>query len=145
MAWTNPRTWVTGETVTAAQLNTHLRDNMDYAAEQDTDTVNDVDAAGDIEVILDRVGQVVTGYFVVSGNGGGSLTSAAKSYASLIPAGFRPVRTLFFPALLIDGSTVQDNHAAFAIYASGTVWKSNIVHTIGAGDEMRSTLSWRIA
>lgn len=28
--WTTPRTWVTGELVTAALLNTHLRDNMDY-------------------------------------------------------------------------------------------------------------------
>lgn len=28
MAWTAPRTWVTGEVVTAAQLNTHLRDNI---------------------------------------------------------------------------------------------------------------------
>ncbi len=28
MAWTAPRTWVTGETVTAALLNTHIRDNL---------------------------------------------------------------------------------------------------------------------
>lgn len=28
MEYTSPRTWVTGETVTASQLNTHLRDNM---------------------------------------------------------------------------------------------------------------------
>lgn len=28
MAWTAPRTWVTGETVTAAMMNTDVRDNM---------------------------------------------------------------------------------------------------------------------
>lgn len=28
MAWTVPRTWVTGEIVTASLLNTHLRDNL---------------------------------------------------------------------------------------------------------------------
>lgn len=28
VAWTNPRTWVAGETVTAAQMNTHVRDNL---------------------------------------------------------------------------------------------------------------------
>lgn len=28
MAWTNPRTWVTSETVTAALMNTHVRDNL---------------------------------------------------------------------------------------------------------------------
>lgn len=28
MTWTAPRTWVAGETVTAALLNTHVRDNL---------------------------------------------------------------------------------------------------------------------
>lgn len=28
MAWTSPRTWVSGETVTAALMNTHVRDNL---------------------------------------------------------------------------------------------------------------------
>jgi hypothetical protein len=28
MAWTTPRSWVAGEVVTAALLNTHLRDNL---------------------------------------------------------------------------------------------------------------------
>ena len=28
MAWTAPRTWVTGETVTAAVMNAHVRDNL---------------------------------------------------------------------------------------------------------------------
>lgn len=28
MAWTAPRTWVTGEVVTAAIMNTHVRDNL---------------------------------------------------------------------------------------------------------------------
>lgn len=28
MTWENPKTWVTGELVTAAMLNTHLRDNL---------------------------------------------------------------------------------------------------------------------
>jgi hypothetical protein len=30
MAWTTPRTWVTNEIVTAAQLNSHLRDNTRF-------------------------------------------------------------------------------------------------------------------
>lgn len=28
MAWTNPRSWVAGEVLTASTLNTHLRDNL---------------------------------------------------------------------------------------------------------------------
>lgn len=30
MAWTTPRTWVTGELMTSGTLNTHLRDNQRY-------------------------------------------------------------------------------------------------------------------
>jgi len=30
MAWTTPRTWVTGEVVTASIMNTHIRDNLRY-------------------------------------------------------------------------------------------------------------------
>ena len=30
MAWTAPRTWVTNEVVTAANMNTHVRDNLSY-------------------------------------------------------------------------------------------------------------------
>lgn len=30
MAWTSPRTWVANAIVTAAQLNTHLRDNLSW-------------------------------------------------------------------------------------------------------------------
>lgn len=30
MAWTTPRTWTTSETVTAAMMNAHVRDNLAY-------------------------------------------------------------------------------------------------------------------
>ena len=30
MVWTTPRTWVTAEMVTAALMNTHVRDNLDW-------------------------------------------------------------------------------------------------------------------
>ena len=33
MGWTTPRTWVANETVTAAQMNTHVRDNVAYLYE----------------------------------------------------------------------------------------------------------------
>lgn len=32
--WTTPRTWVTGEVITAAQLNAHVRDNFDYCRQR---------------------------------------------------------------------------------------------------------------
>lgn len=30
MAWTNPKTWSVGETLTASNFNTHVRDNLNY-------------------------------------------------------------------------------------------------------------------
>jgi len=42
MAWTTPRTWVTGEVVTAALLNTHLRDNLDETAPATVTTAGDL-------------------------------------------------------------------------------------------------------
>lgn len=32
MAWTTPRTWTSGETLTAANMNTHVRDNENWLA-----------------------------------------------------------------------------------------------------------------
>lgn len=32
MAWTSPKTWSVAETVTAANVNTHLRDNLNWLA-----------------------------------------------------------------------------------------------------------------
>lgn len=32
MAWTDPKTWSVNEVVTAANMNTHLRDNLDWLA-----------------------------------------------------------------------------------------------------------------
>lgn len=46
MAWTDPRTWATGELVTAALLNTHLRDNLNYLLSPNNDFVRHVDGTG---------------------------------------------------------------------------------------------------
>lgn len=40
MAWTSPRTWVAGTVLTAAQLNTDVRDNLGYL--KATPTINTV-------------------------------------------------------------------------------------------------------
>jgi hypothetical protein len=42
MAWTTPRTWTVGEILTAANLNTHLRDNMLVAAGAKAATISDL-------------------------------------------------------------------------------------------------------
>lgn len=42
MAWTTPRTWVTGEVVTATEMNAHVRDNLNALRQASlaTGTVN---------------------------------------------------------------------------------------------------------
>lgn len=42
MAWTSPRTWVSGEVVSAALLNAHLRDNLLETAPAKVTTAGDV-------------------------------------------------------------------------------------------------------
>jgi hypothetical protein len=54
MAWTAPRTWVAGEVLTAALLNTHLRDNILETTPATVTTAGDVvvaDAANSIKRI----------------------------------------------------------------------------------------------
>lgn len=41
MAWTAPRTWTTGELVTAAIMNTHVRDNLLHLGDSAGTTVDD--------------------------------------------------------------------------------------------------------
>ena len=45
MAWTTPRTWVTGETVTAALLNTHVRDQFRETSPFTVTTAGDISYA----------------------------------------------------------------------------------------------------
>ena len=42
MAWTTPRTWVTGEVVTAALLNAQIKANMDLSAPAKLTTAGDM-------------------------------------------------------------------------------------------------------
>lgn len=87
MAWTTPRTWVTGETVTAALLNTHLRDNFNKTAPAV------VGAIGDL-VIGSGLNSVT---FLTVGNAGQFLTGGSNSPTwtnELGSASFSPVLKL---------------------------------------------------
>lgn len=67
MAWTAPRTWVAGETVTAALLNVHLRDNLNtfsdpwtaYTPTWTATTTNPTLGNGSIEGAYILVGRLV--------------------------------------------------------------------------------------
>ena len=55
MAWTSPRTWLAGEVLTAALLNTHLRDNLNAVRAGYATTLPASPADGDIAVLVDSI------------------------------------------------------------------------------------------
>ncbi len=56
MAWTAPRTWVTGETVTAALMNAHIRDNLLETSAATVTTAGDIAYADAANSMGSRVG-----------------------------------------------------------------------------------------
>ena len=75
MAWTTPRTWTTGEIVTAAYMNTHVRDNLLETSPAKITTTGDL-IVGNGPNALKRLG-IGSAYSVLSVNAGG--TDAAWS------------------------------------------------------------------
>lgn len=65
MAWTTPRTWVTGELVTAALLNTHLRDNL--AAITESDSTEWIDYVPTYTNLTSTTPTIVARYQIISG------------------------------------------------------------------------------
>ena len=53
MAWTAPRTWVAGEVLTAALLNTHLRDNLLALRCSYATTLPGSPSDGDLAILVD--------------------------------------------------------------------------------------------
>jgi len=56
--WTEPRTWVDGETPTGGQFNTHIRDNLKFLKETPVfdgsmNVTGDINATGDVNVADD--------------------------------------------------------------------------------------------
>jgi hypothetical protein len=68
LAWTTPLTWVASQLVTAAQLNTHLRDNMNETAVAKVTTAGDtVYATGPNALARRAIGGTGTVYQVSGG------------------------------------------------------------------------------
>lgn len=77
MAWTTPRTWTTGESVTAAILNQHVRDNLAFLKAPTSVSIIADDANTSSTVRLLELGHNTTG---TPGNGiGGYLEFRAET------------------------------------------------------------------
>jgi hypothetical protein len=85
MAWTNPKTWVASSPAGAAELNTHLRDNLNALKSPPTDAKNvgahstsstsyvDVDSTN-LSVTIETTG----GDILVTFSGSGSMAAAGN-------------------------------------------------------------------
>lgn len=90
-AWTTPRTWVTGEVVTAAQMNTHVRDNLNEL--RGGGIAISSQAAGDVICASSstQLGRVAAGATTAVLQGGGASTcpfyTSTPSVTSLATSG----------------------------------------------------------
>ncbi len=66
MAWTAPRTWVTAEVVTAALMNTHLRDNLLETSTAKVTTAGDLTYASGANALA-RLGIGAVDQFLIGG------------------------------------------------------------------------------
>lgn len=102
MTWTTPKTWVTGEPLTAGDLNTHLRDNLNALKTPPTAHVEPDEAAdfsaspGGNWVEVDATGDELTltitttgGDVLVHFHGGVSSSTAQSVYMDVAVDGAR--------------------------------------------------------
>lgn len=106
MAWTAPKTWVASATLTAADMNTHIRDNMlETGPAKATETGALIVSSG-VNVIAERI---VRSAYVVT-----SQTTASTSFVDLATAGPAVTATTGSTALAIWGCRA-DNTTASAL------------------------------
>lgn len=104
MAWTAPRNWIAGETVTAALLNAHIRDNeaelraggLALASQAAGDVLYGTSASQ-----LGRVAGAATGAALISGG-----TGSAPAWSRVPP--LDGVKFPFSPVDAADGNTLDD-------------------------------------
>ena len=119
MAWTAPRTWVTGETVTAALMNAHIKDNF---LETSAATVT---TAGDIA-------------FADAANSMGSRVALGAANSHLVSDGSAPVwRGVATDALTTSNSldTGPDGTGYHTLGASAWGFASEVEVTVTTGTE----------
>ena len=122
MAWTDPRTWVTGEVVTASLMNTHVRDNLNMTAPHIVTTAGDiVYATGDSA--LQRLALGSSGY-ILHVSGSAPAWTNAPSIANLTLSG----------VLDVNGSADFDVTTA-AITATSTSANGIYLHANGGTSE----------
>ena len=103
MPWTTPKTWATGELVTAADLNTHLRDNLNFLLSPNFQEAvgSGTDFSTTSTTYADITGMSVT----ITTAGGNLLVSAFGRFTGSAGANA-------FLAINLDGTDYEVNTAA---------------------------------
>lgn len=143
MAWSTPRSWTTGEIVTAAMMNSHVRDNLNETM------VAKVMAAGDLAYAtgpnaLARLPMAAKG--AILGVGGSNLPAwtTAPALNSDLPWGWVGGGPVWYPSnktktadeIVNNSTTLQnDDHLAWAIGINECWYFDWLLYfTIGSGD-----------
>lgn len=145
MAWTIPRTWASGEVVTAANLNTHVRDNLltiSGAWTAFTTTWSGTIGNGSKSAVYSRVGRVISYRIVIVW---GSTTSHAAANQTFT----LPIATTQYPANAPVGyATCVDTSAGimagngFAVISGGSTFAINMAGSVGAFWSNTVPMTW---
>lgn len=122
MAWTTPRTWVAGETVTAAIMNTHVRDNLKalgdpwtaYTPTWTASTTNPTLGNGTLTGRAVQVGKFTQ--IRIAMVGGTTTAVGSGSYSFALPAASISSSEQTLAADFFDGA---NHYAAVGLIASG--------------------------
>jgi hypothetical protein len=163
MAWTSPRTWVSGETVTVALLNTHVRDNLKaigdpWTSYTPTLTGITLGTGGTNVGAYMQAGKFVNGRVIITLGTSGTLTSAMAATLPVTPLittdGMPLGQAMMFDSSasnLVDGQCRWSNSlsAAAIQYHLGTATGANATATTpwtwAAGDRILLTFSYEAA
>lgn len=128
MAWTTPRTWVDGETVSQSEMNAHVRDNTDFlftaATKPDQNAQTGTGSSAYTFVLADA-----TGGKIVIANAASAATYTVPQDSSVAwPAG-SVIRVVSIGAGVItfaagSGATVNNTAATLSQYDAATLVKT---------------------
>lgn len=155
--WTIPRTWTAGETVTAANMNTHVRDNeLAITGIWNSWTPNVVQGVSvtvtNTQSRYTRIGRTIIGYFNLAVTSTGTAATAVligsfpSPATSLFEIGTGNIRdssaALNYPALLFLGSTTTIDLRASAATQDDNrlgITGSGFSAALATGDTLRGT------
>lgn len=123
VAWTSPMTYTAGATLTAAQLNTYLRDNLNETAVAKATTAGSLFVATGLNAIAERIPAVN----LVST----SETTTSTSYGNLTTSGPSVTCTTSTKALVIVSAQAANNTGGNSSYMS---WKVTGATTAASAD-----------